>query len=119
MRSHGVTNYADPTPGKSQSIGGIDTNSPTYQAAASACQKYQPTTANNTSGGPSSQDQSQQLRFAQCMRSHGVLNFPEGSNGSGPQNITNYGIDSNSPTFQAANRACSSLLSGSGGVRTP
>ena len=40
MRSHGVTNYADPAPGKSQSIGqsGIDTNSPTYQAAATACQ---------------------------------------------------------------------------------
>jgi hypothetical protein len=114
MRSHGVTNYADPSPGKSQSIGqsGIDTNSPTYQAAASACRSYQPT---NTDQGPTAQDQSQQLQFAQCMRSHGVPNFPEGNNGGGQQSVTQYGIDPNSPTFQAANSACSSLLSGSGG----
>lgn len=112
MRSHGVTNYADPTPGRSQSIGqsGIDTNSPTYQAAASACHKYRPTTVNNTNQGPTSQNQSQQLQFAQCMRSHGVPNFPEGNNGGGQQSVTQYGIDPNSPTFQAANRACSSLL---------
>jgi len=117
MRSHGVTNYADPTPGKSQSVGqsGLDTNSPTYQAAASACQKYQPTTGSNTNQGPTPQGQSQQLQFAQCMHRHGVPNFPEGGNGGGPQNISSYGIDPNSPTFQAANRACSSLLSGSGG----
>lgn len=117
MRSHGVTNYADPTPGKSVGIGqsGIDTNSPTYQAAASACQKYQPTTGNNANQGPNSQVQSQQLKFAECMRKHGVPNFPEGNSGGGQQSITNYGIDPNSPTFQAANRACSSLLSGSGG----
>jgi hypothetical protein len=117
MRSHGVTNFADPTPGKSVGIGesGIDTNSPTYQAAASACQQYQPTAGNNGDQGPSSQVQSQQLKFAECMRKHGVPNFPEGSSGSGPQNITSYGIDPNSPTFQAANQACSSLLPSSGG----
>ena len=112
MRSHGVTNYADPVPGKAQSIGGsgLDTNSPTYQAAASACQKYQPTTGNSTQGGPTPAAQTAQLKFAECMRSHGVTNFPEGNSGGGQQSLSQYGIDTNSPTFQKANQACSSLL---------
>jgi len=112
MRSHGVTNYADPSPGKAQSIGGsgLDTNSPTYQAAASACQKYQPTAGNSTDQGPTSGAQTAQLKFAECMRSHGVTNFPEGNSSGGQQSLSQYGIDTNSPTFQKANQACSSLL---------
>jgi hypothetical protein len=112
MRSHGVTNYADPVPGKAQSIGGsgLDTNSPTYQAAAGACQKYQPTAGNSTDQGPTPGAQTAQLKFAVCMRSHGVTNFPEGNSGGGQQSLSQYGIDTNSPTFQKANQACSSLL---------
>jgi hypothetical protein len=109
MRSHGVTNYADPVSGKSQSISGMDTNSPTYQAAASACQKYQPTNGNSTQG-TSSAANTAQLKFAVCMRSHGVSKFPEGNSGGGQQSLSQYGIDTNSPTFQKANQACSSLL---------
>jgi hypothetical protein len=111
MRSHGVTDYADPVSGQSQSLGqsGLDTNSPTYQAAASACEKYQPTTG-NSDPGPSSQASNAQLKFAECMRSHGVTNFPEGNSGGGQQSLSEYGIDTNSPTFQKANQACSSLL---------
>jgi hypothetical protein len=112
MRSHGVTGYADPSPGKAQSIGGsgLDTNSPTYQAAASACQKYQPTAGNSTDQGPTSGAQTAQLKFAECMRSHGVTNFPEGNSSGGQQSLSQYGIDTNSLTFQQANQACSSLL---------
>lgn len=114
MRSHGVTNFADPVAGKAQPIGGsgIDTSSPTYQAAASACQRYQPTAGNGVQGGPTPGAQTAQLKFAECMRSHGVTNFPEGSgnSGGGQQSLSQYGIDTNSPTFQSANQACSSLL---------
>ena len=120
MRSHGVTNFPDPsgnTNGGAQSItkSGINPNSPTFQAANSACQKYEPTQGNGTQG-PSSGANTQQLKFAQCMRSHGVPNFPDPSANpsGGQQSVTQYGINPNSPTFQAANQACSSLLSGSG-----
>jgi hypothetical protein len=108
MRSHGVSNYADPAPGKSQSIGqsGIDTNSPTYQAAATACQEYQSAPINNSN----QQNGSAGLKFAQCMRSHGVTNFPESTTGSGQQSLSQYGVDTNSPTFQRANQACGYLL---------
>jgi hypothetical protein len=120
MRSHGVTNFPDPSGnagGSAQSItkSGVNPNSPTFQAANSTCQKYEPTQGNGTQG-PSSGADTQQLKFAQCMRSHGVPNFPDpSSNPSGGQrSVTQYGINPNSPTFEAANQACSSLLSGSG-----
>jgi hypothetical protein len=116
MRAHGITNFPDPVPGKSESIGqsGVDTNSPTYQAASSACRQYEPKSG-NPGQGATSQDRTQQLNFAKCMRKHGIPNFPDPSSRGGPQSVTNYGIDPNSPTFQAANRACSSLLAGGGG----
>ena len=65
--------------------------------------------------------QAQALQFAQCMRAHGVPNFPDpkvsGNTveiGGGP----NSGIDPNSSTFQAAQQACASLLPGKNGGGT-
>jgi hypothetical protein len=118
MRSHGVTNYPDPSAtggAKSITKSGINTNSPTYQAASQSCQKYAP--SGGAVQGPSSQANTQQLKFAQCMRKHGVTKFPDPSANSsgGPQSVTQYGVNPNSPTFQAANSACQSLLSGGSG----
>lgn len=121
MRSHGVTNFPDPSANasggaKSITESGINPNSPTFQAANGVCQKYQPSSGNATQG-PTSQANARQLKFALCMRKHGVTNFPEPSanSGGGPQSVTEYGIDPNSPTFQAANSACASLLSSGSG----
>jgi hypothetical protein len=56
--------------------------------------------------------------YAQCMRSHGVPSFPDpvaGSNGGGGFQIRGGpGLDPNSSTFQAADRACRSLLPNGG-----
>lgn len=52
------------------------------------------------------------LRFSQCMRSHGVPNFPDPTTGPiGEQLIVLHGrdIDVSSPSFQAASRACGGL----------
>jgi hypothetical protein len=58
------------------------------------------------------------VKFSQCMRSHGVPNFPDpGSSGSiqiGPSS----GIDPGSPKFQAAQSACQKLMP-HGGMPTP
>jgi hypothetical protein len=118
MRSHGVTNYPDPSSnGGSKSITqtGINTSSPTYQSAFKACQGYAP--SGTVTPSQQSHANAAQLLFAQCMRKHGVTNFPDPSanpNG-GPQSVTNYGINPNSPTFKAANSACQGLLSGGSG----
>jgi hypothetical protein len=47
------------------------------------------------------------------MRSHGVPNYPDpGADGSlpGAQALGNIGVDADSPTYQAAQKACQSLL---------
>lgn len=111
MRSHGVTKFPDPNPtGDAQGINqaGIDPNSPTFQSAAQACKKYQPTVHSNPN--QVAQAKAQALKYAQCMRSHGITKFPDPSggpgNGGGPQSLSQYGIDINSPAFKAANTAC-------------
>lgn len=59
-----------------------------------------------------SQHYSQGLRFAGCMRSHGVPNFPDPSAGGGIQIPAGSGINPFSPAFKAAQQACQSLMPG-------
>jgi hypothetical protein len=126
MRSHGVPNFPDPSSSGGYSLssngsltgagGSVDIDSSQAQAAYGDCRHLIP-------GGPSisqleqdvQQEQQAQaqalpleLKYSQCMRSHGVPNFPSPgqattSPGSSPINI-------NSPTFVAATNACQHLL---------
>ena len=121
MRSHGLPDFPDPNSqgvieGKSSSASGgnandLNPNSPTYQAAQKACQKY-------ASGGTTPADQAQQLtqalKYAACMRSHGVTNFPDPMVVNGQIEFNGSGIG-RSPDDQSANTACQSLLSGTSG----
>jgi hypothetical protein len=118
MRSHGVPNFPDPSPGGGQlnaiSAAGINTQSPTYQAALQACQKYTP--AANVTPAQSAAQNAKGLERSQCMRSHGVPNFPDpitGPTGGQAINLRGLGIDQNSPTYQAAAAACQKLFPGS------
>ncbi|MGO9957052.1 MAG: hypothetical protein ACLP50_13945 [Solirubrobacteraceae bacterium] len=54
------------------------------------------------------------INFADCMRSHGVPNFPDPSAGGGIQISSGSGINPQSPAFQAAQNACAKLMPGSG-----
>ena len=80
MRAHGVTNFPDPGAGGSIQIGaksGINPRSPAFQAAQKACARYAPVT-----GGPptmSASERRRALAFAECVRAHGVPNFPDPS----------------------------------------
>jgi hypothetical protein len=109
MRAHGVPNFPDPN-SQGQFVftqgNGIDPNSPQFQSARSACQNLLPA----GSAGQPSQNQSQTVKFAQCMRSHGVPNFPDPQTQGGGSFFSGNGIDPNSPQFQSALRACRSLL---------
>lgn len=131
MRSHGVTSFPDPVAQAGGGISltikggpgtGLDPNSTTFQAAQQACQSLLPAPKGGTSGGTvDPQLQQKALAFSQCMRDHGVTDFPDPQfNGNGV--ILGGGgqvkIDPNSPTFQAAQKACQSLLPGSGGTIT-
>lgn len=64
-------------------------------------------TSNPSSGGTTS-GSSYTVAFAECMRSHGMPNFPNPGNGPafGPPGS---GVDPTSPQFQSALQACKSL----------
>jgi hypothetical protein len=62
----------------------------------------------------------QALKFANCMRSNGVPNFPDPGSGGGIQIPLGSGLKPQSPAFQAARRTCGKLLPGGGpGARKP
>lgn len=78
MRAHGVTNFPDPSPGGGfvyKSGSGV-VSSPSFQTAQAACQRLM-------GGGPGSgpppsrQTMARLLRIAECMRAHGVHQFPD------------------------------------------
>jgi hypothetical protein len=112
MRKHGVKNYPNPKDGSTGvqigSGSGIDPNSPTFKAAQSACQAYLP----RPSTAQIHKLEAGALKFSECMRKHGVTDFPD------PQFSTSGGgigikiggskgsLDPSSPTFQAAQKAC-------------
>jgi hypothetical protein len=54
------------------------------------------------------------IKFADCMRSHGIPNFPDPSAGGGIHISSGSGINPQAPAFQSAQNACSKLLPGGG-----
>ncbi|HEY5057540.1 MAG TPA: hypothetical protein VII51_00855 [Gaiellaceae bacterium] len=111
MRSHGEPNVPDPNSRGQLSITGIDPNSPQFQAAEEDCQKFIPSAPPPTAV-QQTRAQNQALKFAACMREHGVPNFPDPTFSHG--NIGQRGFDPNSPQFQAAQKACASFNDFSG-----
>ncbi len=109
MRAHGIPKFPDPDSnghlGASGGPGsGVDPQSTQYHAAAQACRSLMP----GQSGPHFSPNRAQNLKFAQCMRAHGISNFPDpnpdGTFGSGSN------LDPNTPQYRAANNACKHYL---------
>ena len=107
MISHGVKNFPEPNAqGQlklSQGQQLPDVNSPQFASAMQACKALNPA---SVAISPSQQAayQAAQLKYATCMRAHGVPNFPDPANGS----FDLGGINVNSPQVQKANSACAS-----------
>jgi hypothetical protein len=124
MRSHGVSDFPDPSasgafpqdfpPSKL-------TRSPAYQSAQHACRSLTP----NGFDAPTHLSESQlraALRFAQCIRAHGWPKFPDLTlnpprtggpgimyitpGGRGPAYVVPPGIDARSAAFHHAARGC-------------
>lgn len=113
MRSHGVPNFPDPTSQGTFQItsnDGININSPQYQNAMKSCQSLAP-----AFGGIPAQNKAAALKYASCMRSHGVANFPDPNAGGGFEIGGNSGIDPSTPQYQSAQEACQHYLPGAGG----
>jgi hypothetical protein len=52
------------------------------------------------------------IKFSDCMRAHGLPNFPDPSAGGGIQLNSSSGINPASPAFQSAQKACGGGLGG-------
>jgi hypothetical protein len=118
MRSHEVSDFPDPPANGGMlnaiSAAGVNTRSPTYQSALQACKRYSP--AGNLSPAQSAAQNAKGVEYSQCMRSHGVPNYPDpisGPTGGQAINLQGTGIDPSSPTYQAANSACQKVVPGS------
>jgi hypothetical protein len=120
MRSHGEPGFPDPSSqgaySATKSAANLNFSSPQFQAAQKACLKFLP------SGGVATPAQKEAVtaravEFAQCMRAHGLTNFPDpgtGLNGrggyfieaqTGPLSLSN-------PRFVRAQKACQELAGG-------
>ena len=82
MRASGVPAFPDPKPGGGfvfQRSAGLDPSSPVFIAAQAKCQKLSPVRglAPGTQTHPTSQALAQMVKVAECMRRHGISNFPD------------------------------------------
>ena len=133
IRAHGVPNFPDPSSngnggiqvqqsqrsgsGPSTEVNGVPVNGPAFQGAMKACAHYLPN-GGKPSAAQTAKAKAQALAMSRCMRSHGVPNFPDPTFQSGPNGGVgigirignNSGIDPSSPAFQAAQKACGSIL---------
>ncbi len=125
MRSHGVPSFPDPNAQGGFTIQGgpgssLDPGSATFQAADKTCRHLLP-----NDGQPTAAQQAhalaQALKFSQCMRSHGLTDFPDPQSQpgggiaihihAGPGQGVN-DLNPQSPQFQSAQKACQGIMGG-------
>jgi hypothetical protein len=138
MRSHGALGFPDPTSQGTITVTQALLNNPQIQSAAPSCRKLLPRGAVQLPAALQRKLETQALRYSACMRTHGVPNFPDPtiqdgtvgfriaarSGAPGPQSSAGTGASSGNrpkspggppampPQFQAAQRACQSLMPG-------
>jgi hypothetical protein len=119
MRAHGVPNFPDPTQGSggeglsvsqevgsdTTTVGGIPFSGPVFEAAITTCKFF------GGGSAPPAVSESQKLqmfRFAECLRAHGVPNYPDPvfPAGGGIERPSVPGLNLNSPSFQRAAKLC-------------
>ncbi len=119
MRSHGVPNFPDPgsngsidlTPGS-----GLNPASPAFKSAQGQCKKLLPGGGPKAASAPppSASEVRAALKWAQCVREHGVPNFPDPSGNSNQPGLFVRGVvfpvgpdfNPQSPAFKQAQASC-------------
>jgi hypothetical protein len=117
MRDHGVREFPDPDASGELTIDGVlngsslDPNTPAWSEAIRACKDLQPPGFTGDDD-VSAEEQDARLEFAQCIRDHGVEDFPDPA--IGEPLVNTYKIpSSNRPggmtILNAAMRKCGDL----------
>ena len=123
MRAHGIPDFPDPNSNgglllQAHQGSDLDPNNPQLQAAQRACKSLAP--APPTSGPGQARAAAAMLKYARCMRAHGITDFPDpGSNGQlSIKARPGSDLNPNGPQFQSADKACHGDLPGGGGRQT-
>lgn len=117
MRDNGVAEFPDPDAAGELTIDGVlngsslDSESPTWKAAISACKDLQP--AGFTGDHEvSAEEHDTRLQFAQCMRENGVPDFPDPADGDplvDTRRIPSSDTESGMTILNAAMHTCGDL----------
>jgi hypothetical protein len=120
LRAHGLPNYPDPDssgqePGNTKQL----ISSPQGQAAVGACSYWN----NRVHGDVATDNQAllaDYVKFAQCMRAHGLPNFPDPTIAEGRAefllNSSQDGFDPHSPQVLTKAHQCESVLPAGSGL---
>jgi hypothetical protein len=110
IRAHGVSDFPDPN-AKNDFEYGVSVTPAVWKKATTACKDLQPPGTLSSKRTP--EQQSAGLRFARCIRDHGVKDFPDPVNGD-PLVDTTKIPSSNRPggmtILNAAMKKCGSVL---------
>jgi len=113
MRAHGVPAYPDPSATgllPKQTLQQLGVSSSAFEAAERACIHLVPNGGRPTAA-QAAVYRTVMLRYARCIRAHGVANMPD-PDGRGHLDIgPGSGVDVNSPRFEAAYQVCKKDLS--------
>jgi hypothetical protein len=120
MRAHGITAFPDPNAQGEIALNGdpgtaLDPKSPQFKAANNACKSLLPP-RRTLSPAQQAAARAQALKYSQCMRAHGISDFPDPDSQGGFQIQPKPGgdLEPNNPRFQAADKACRHELPGGG-----
>ena len=109
MRSHGLPGWPDPnstgvTP--KESLQQLGVSSSRLLSAQTSCRSLLPKGGRAPDQAEQQQVRADSLRFSECVRAHGVANFPDPAHTGRIPDPATVGIDQGSPRFEAANQAC-------------
>jgi hypothetical protein len=117
MRDNGVSEFPDPDASGELTVDGVlngsslDSDAPAWKQAIGACKDLQPPgfTGDHDVGD---EEQDARLEFAQCIRDHGVEDFPDPTRDSpmvDTRRIPSAATDGGMSILNAAMRKCSDL----------
>jgi hypothetical protein len=121
MRSHGIPNFPDPGSNgqiSKRAIIQLGASGSRFQTAQRACQALWPYQA--PTQAQQRQELADDLKFAQCMRSHGLPAFPDPTTSDGSVefviSVSKDGIDPHSPQILAKAHECQHVLPAGSGL---
>jgi len=112
MQSHGEPDYPEPggnAEANAKSMLKLGPSSPHFLAAEKACKQLLPE-GEQASPGEQARVEAEALKFANCMRTHGMANWPDPSSNGVGYMVAPAGAAATSPAYLKASKACKQLL---------